>query len=264
MSNDPLVRFQKIAEIAGEGVASVTDVAKALHAVTAAFADHVKPLFKRLNAVERDHAAHRLHIHQRVLEVEDNASKSAADLKRQISRIQLTPGPKGEKGDDGVGQPGRDGSPDTPEQIVGKLSSIGEPWLEHTAIKGFDELAKNVQVAQARPIFGVPSRGLFLYIAGVKMGIISNLNIVGGAGVSVAYSLVNRQSTLTINASGGGVTVETPSGTVNGTNTQFTPTAEPKWVVADGTTYYEGSGYTWDGTHINMAVAPSEFIRDII
>ena len=63
---------------------------------------------------------------------------------------------------------------------------------------------------------------------------------------------------------GSGVTVETPAGTVNSVNTVFTPTSEPKWVVADGVTYFAGAGYTWNGSTITMDLAPSQFIRDII
>ena len=74
----------------------------------------------------------------------------------------------------------------------------------------------------------------------------------------------DQSGTVTRIDTGGGVTVETPSGTVNASNTQFTPTSRPKWVVSDAGTYFEGAGYSWDGTHINMDVAPSAWIRDII
>lgn len=65
-------------------------------------------------------------------------------------------------------------------------------------------------------------------------------------------------------AGGAGDTVEIPAGTVNASNTVFTPTAEPKWVVADGVTYYDGAGYTWNGTTITMDIAPSIYIRAIV
>lgn len=67
-----------------------------------------------------------------------------------------------------------------------------------------------------------------------------------------------------LNGGGSGVTVETPTGTVNAVNATFTPTGEPQWVVADGITYYAGAGYTWNGTTITMDVPPSQYIRAIL
>lgn len=60
-----------------------------------------------------------------------------------------------------------------------------------------------------------------------------------------------------------GVTVSTPTGTVNGSNVSFTVTAEPLWVVADGATYFAGVGYTLASLTVTMDLAPSIFIRSI-
>jgi len=67
-----------------------------------------------------------------------------------------------------------------------------------------------------------------------------------------------------LNTSGSGVTVETPSGTVNSVNASFTVTAEPKWVVSDGITYFANNGYTYAALAITMDIAPSAYIRAII
>ena len=69
-----------------------------------------------------------------------------------------------------------------------------------------------------------------------------------------------------VNQSGGGgsVTVETPSGSVNSSNVTFTVTAEPKWIVSDGITYFSGAGYSLVTLTVTMDVAPSSFIRAII
>ena len=71
---------------------------------------------------------------------------------------------------------------------------------------------------------------------------------------------------LTVTASGGGSgsTVETPTGDVDASNTTFTPTSEPSWVVADGITYFDGAGYSFSGGDIEMDLAPSDYIRAII
>ena len=68
---------------------------------------------------------------------------------------------------------------------------------------------------------------------------------------------------LLVSLSSSGVTVETPTGTVNGSNVSFTVTAEPLWVVADGATYFAGVGYTYSSLTVTMDLAPSIFIRSI-
>lgn len=96
-------------------------------------------------------------------------------------------------------------------------------------------------------------------------------SLTGGVSISTLtagsnITITNGHGSITIAASGsgGGVSVSTPTGSVNASNTQFTPTGRPTWVVADGTTYFENNGYSWDGTHINMSIAPSEWIRVVI
>lgn len=61
--------------------------------------------------------------------------------------------------------------------------------------------------------------------------------------------------------SGIGYTIETPSGTVNGSNTTFTVTNTPVYLVIDGATYFENAGYTIAGLTITTATEPSSFIR---
>lgn len=65
-------------------------------------------------------------------------------------------------------------------------------------------------------------------------------------------------------AAASGVTVETPTGTINSSNTSFTVTAEPKWVVSDGITYFDSAGYSYAALTITMDVPPSSYLRAII
>lgn len=67
---------------------------------------------------------------------------------------------------------------------------------------------------------------------------------------------------------GGGIAVETPTGTVNGANTVFTATNEPIFVVADGMTRFDGVGYTLTGSGpytitFNALIPPVESIRSV-
>jgi len=63
------------------------------------------------------------------------------------------------------------------------------------------------------------------------------------------------------NSGGGGYTVETPTGDVNGSNVTYTVTATPVYIVSDGITCFENKGYTISSLTITMTVAPTEYIR---
>ena len=60
---------------------------------------------------------------------------------------------------------------------------------------------------------------------------------------------------------GTGITVETPTGTVNGTNKTFTTTNTPLFVVMDGLVRVDGFGYSYSSPTITATLAPVEFIR---
>lgn len=62
---------------------------------------------------------------------------------------------------------------------------------------------------------------------------------------------------------GGSSSVETPSGTINGSNTSFTVSNEPKWIIADGVTYFEGAGYSYSAGTLTIDTPPVSFIRSI-
>lgn len=174
----------------------------------------------------------------------------------------------------------RDGKDADEELIVEKVLKripphpILPPPYDDGVVKGdidilytkTEDLEKAVKEAKDVRVVA-PSRGMFLYIDGVKKGIISNLNLKGGTNMAIAYSQVNGQDTLTFNASGGGpggLTVETPPEAPNAVITTFTVSAEPQWVVADGTTYFDGQGYTYAALQVTMDIPPSATIRVII
>lgn len=172
----------------------------------------------------------------------------------------------------------RDGKDADEEVIVGKvLAKIppapvpAAPYNDEEIREDIDELREELKKAleQGKQVNVVnsPSRGMFIYIGGVKKGIISNMNLVAGTNMAIAYSQVNGQDTLTFNASGGGpggLTVETPPEAPNAVITTFTVSAEPQWVVADGTTYFDGQGYTYAALQVTMDIPPSATIRVII
>ena len=58
-----------------------------------------------------------------------------------------------------------------------------------------------------------------------------------------------------------GVQLETPQGTVDGSNTSFTAFKTPMYLVADGATYFENNGYTLSGKTLTLSVAPVSYVR---
>jgi len=68
---------------------------------------------------------------------------------------------------------------------------------------------------------------------------------------------------LTPLSGGGGGTVSTPTGTVNGSNTSFTASDTPLFVVSDGIVYFDGAGFTLSGLAITMTSPPVLYIRVI-
>lgn len=74
-------------------------------------------------------------------------------------------------------------------------------------------------------------------------------------------SSINKWTPGTV--SGGGGTVETPVGDVDGTNNSYTVSNEPKWIVADGITYFDGAGYTYSAGTLTLDTSPVSFIRSI-
>lgn len=48
-------------------------------------------------------------------------------------------------------------------------------------------------------------------------------------------------------ASGGGGTILSPTGTIDGSNVDFVFSEKPDWIVTDGATFRENFGWTWNG-----------------
>ena len=165
-------------------------------------------------------------------------------------------------GKDGVD--GRDGSPDSPEDIANKLNTL-EGALEISVLKGYEDsdaiIAKiKKQKLKPRDIEGMP---LDFNDQRWHGGGISNITGFIQAGVNVTITGTGTSSDPYIISStgGGSSSPQTPTGTVDGSNTVFTALATPTSVVADGSTYFNGAGYTLVGLTITMDNAPTQYIR---
>lgn len=66
-------------------------------------------------------------------------------------------------------------------------------------------------------------------------------------------------------AFGTGISVETPTGTIDDSNVTFTVTNTPKYVVINGAQYFDGAGYTYSAGTITLtnAVGTGGFIRSV-
>lgn len=163
------------------------------------------------------------------------------------------------------GEDGEDGLDADEDEIIAKiLTQLPQPKEPELTQKDKDELQREIntlkeKIANTRtaPFIG-PSRGMFLYINGVKKGLVNSLNVEGDG---VSTSVVNGLLTLTI-AGGTGIMVddETPTGTINGTNATFTlahtPTAGSVKLYLNGARLRVTEDYTISGATITFIIPP--------
>lgn len=158
---------------------------------------------------------------------------------------------------------------ETSESIRNKLETLsGNERLSAKYISGLEEiindlLSKSTLLNTAKETFvGRGGGNVEIFVAGEKVGSGQGINFVSGATVTHDGNRAN----VTISGGGGGgsFTLETPTGTVNSSNTSFTASSTPTAVIADNMFYINGFGCTISGTSITMTSPPVFFIRAII
>lgn len=101
-------------------------------------------------------------------------------------------------------------------------------------------------------------------IAGVRyLSYLADVNVSGitdGQGIAWSASLGKFIPATFGGGSGSGVTVTTPTGTVNGSNVTFTSSVVAKWIDTDTGHYYPNFGYTRSGTTYELDLAPNSYI----
>lgn len=155
---------------------------------------------------------------------------------------------------------------ETSESIRNKLETLsGNERLSAKYISGLEEiindlLSKSTLLNTAKETFvGRGGGNVEIFVSGEKVGSGQGINFVSGATVEHDGNRAN----ITI-ASSAGFTLETPTGTVNSSNTAFVSTTTAKAVIADNMFYVNGFGCTISGTSITMTSPPVFFIRAII
>lgn len=137
----------------------------------------------------------------------------------------------------------------------------GDERLDITAIAGVEELQQGIKdaIAKGGGRIGWGAHPLTIQQSGTTKAKVAR--VINFTGATVTLSATGVITVAITGGSGGGLTIETPTGTVNGTNATFTVSATPQYIVVDGITYFENNGYTLSGLTITTSVPPTGFIR---
>lgn len=148
----------------------------------------------------------------------------------------------------------------TGREIIDEINSETDSQIDIKQIEGLEEILKEIKkmasINNTRTIFG--NNRIQVFGNDSKVGAKSN-EINFGSGLTVTDQ--NGRILVQATGGGGGFTIETPTGSVNSSNTTFTVTEEPEYVIADGITYFEGAGYTYSSLSIEMVTPPTQYIR---
>lgn len=180
------------------------------------------------------------------------------------------------------GEPGRDGKSVDRNEVAGIVSEmIGnlakkEKSDDRTGLEPLSDKDRNVLLDLIREEAGnivknrptVPSGGGTTYMFQLKDMPAKT------KGTGPTYS-GNEGKTLRVSSDGksiefgaivgGALAVETPSGTVDDSNTTFTVVNEPVYVVINGAQYFDGAGYSYSGGTLTLdfPVGTGGFIRSV-
>ena len=139
---------------------------------------------------------------------------------------------------------------DTAEQILEKLQSLKDAWLEVKSIKGLDKVLNDVGsnfLSQAKGFVSKSLRGM--YDVDV-MNIADQQSLIWSAS---KQKFVPGAATTT---GGGGFTKLLSTEVPDGTNTIFTYSQKPLYIVSGGAWYEENNGWTWAAGQATLSVSP--------
>jgi len=127
---------------------------------------------------------------------------------------------------------------------------------------GIDFETPTGTVDDSNTTFTVANEPLYIVVNGAQM--------FAGAGYSYAGGTITLDNAIGTggfirSAYGTGLTIETPTGTVDDSNTTFTVANEPKYIVVNGAQYFSGAGYSYAGGTITLdnPVGTGGFIRSV-
>lgn len=165
-------------------------------------------------------------------------------------------GTRGEKGDKGA--PGKNGE----KGKDGKSPSFKDIWekIKNKIEKKHEDITQTTRTLIASKTYSLKEMDDVNY---------APASLTGGEpshGAVLKYNRTTHKWELDTDdndGAGGGVTVETPSGDVDGSNKVFGTTNTPKWIVIDGIVYFDGAGYSYSSPTITVDTPPALYIRSI-
>lgn len=135
----------------------------------------------------------------------------------------------------------------TAQEIKNSLETLtGDERLDKSAIKGIEEIEKNIKNIELRPSGAVGARGIQLFVDGAKKGQVNSVNLIAGSGISLTFAHAFGRNDITISATGGSFSILTATGTVDDSNVDFTFVSKPTLIIINGAAYPEtGGAITW-------------------
>lgn len=173
-------------------------------------------------------------------------------------------------------QDGKDGTPgkDADEQKIinetlTQVLKVVPPLKIIDELKAEIELLKEIEVKYQeleKKILELPkgarvTRGFQLLTNGTKRGLtVNTMNLIGGAGITLTYNYSSGRNDITITG-GGGASLISATGTVDGSNTIFVFASAPNLIVVDGVPKQKVQSdgtVNWTGTTtVTLTVAPN-------
>lgn len=148
----------------------------------------------------------------------------------------------------------------TDEEIKSDLSSVKKKVKELES--GLDESKVDTinRLSSFEGKLGGGSMNRQIKLAGVDiLKKYTDINLIAGSNMTITAVAddVDKNVDITFNSSGGGggggsLAFETPSGTINDTNTSFTVANTPLYLVVNTQTLFENNGYTLSGLNITL------------
>ncbi len=172
---------------------------------------------------------------------------------------------------------------DNPDQLASKINTLNGA-INPEVIKGWDEIKKNknglpndfdVRIGVSKTEIkrltdrvvvlesgGGTGGGHVIQDEGVSLTQRTKLNFTG-AGVTVTDDSGNDATVVAVSGGADATLIETPTGTIDGSNTAFTVVNTPIYVVVDGLQRFQGTGYTYSAPTITIinGAPPVEEIR---
>lgn len=216
------------------------------------FSENIKN-FKKLvkESIRKTREQNRDKIKSNEKSLREFLSNEIGKIYEAIQYIELTPGEKGDRGERGkIGRKPNHQWDGTKLRLENPDGTWGE-WIDLRGKQGENGASYSI-FGRAQSGVRIKQNGVVVAEEAFEIDLATGLTVVRtGNGVRVTSS----------GGGGSGITMETPTGSVNGVNVTYTVTSAPQWIVVDGITYFENFGYTRVGLTLTISTPPVSYIR---